>query len=267
MFPKYGPPVQSSLGPKKCPPFISARLTVVVLLTVVLSFTAMASARPSPSTSAKKVPLLPKNGPPVQSSGAPKEKPLDRLTVTVLLLTVAVLSLTSIASAWPSPSTSAKNVPRVPKNGPDVQSCSAPNELPFESMTVTVPESTSIASAFPSWFTSAKKIPIEPPRALPQASIVGPKLVQIDLLTDMSRTICIPNFGLNTLRVLTAIASALPSPSTSAKNVPAVPKNGPPVKSSGARKPEPLEFPNITLTLLEFTMIRSCFPSPFTSAK
>src|SRR5215471_5214591 len=154
MFPKNGPPVQSSLGPKKCPPFLSARLTVVVLLTVVLSFTTMASARPSPSTSAKNVPLVPKKRPPVQSSGGPNEKPLDRLTVTVLLMAVLLLTvlllLTAMASAWPSPSTSAKNVPTLPKKGPEVQSCSAPNELPPESMTVTVPESTSIASAFPS---------------------------------------------------------------------------------------------------------------------
>jgi hypothetical protein len=117
----------------------------------------MASAFPSPVTSAKKLP--PEAGNPLvnQVELEPNAEPVDSLTV----IAVEVIA---IASALPSPFTSAKNRKLLAEELLS-QVCEERNAVPDDARTRMVFELTATASALPSPVTSAKKVPFAPEKA------------------------------------------------------------------------------------------------------
>src|SRR5688572_6172278 len=100
MLPKNGP-VESHVSGAPTPNRVVGRTAIPEL------FTAIASALPSPLTSAKYVPWSPQNGPDENGSSAPKAVPVLRRNVIPLAVTV-------IRSARPSPVTSATAVGGAP---------------------------------------------------------------------------------------------------------------------------------------------------------
>jgi hypothetical protein len=89
----------------------------------------MASALPSPVTSAKKVPLVAPRKLLLQVSAEVNDAPLERLTTVPLILR-------AITSAFPSPVTSAKKVPFLPTKSLLVQLSLGLKETPLERRTV-----------------------------------------------------------------------------------------------------------------------------------